>query len=123
MLSRRLWSITRFASLSQGVRRMSAIRVAAVAFLGLALVAGLAIAGDSVKSGPQVGQKVPGPFHPMNITGESAGEKACLYCKNGSNPVAMIFARECSDNLTRLIKQIDEATAKHQDAKMGSFVV
>ena len=102
---------------------MSAIRGAAVAFLGLALVAGLAIAGDSVKSGPQVGQKVPGPFHPLNLTGESAGEKACLFCKNGSNPVAMIFARECSDNLTKLIKQIDECTAKHKDARMGSFVV
>ena len=102
---------------------MSAIRVAAIAFLGLALVAGLAIAGDSVKSGPQVGQKVPGPFHPMNITGESAGEKACLYCKNGSNPVAMIFARESSTEVAKLIKKVDDCTAKHGDCKMGSFVV
>ena len=35
----------------------------------------------------------------------------------------MIFAREVSDPLTSLVKKIDEETAKHKDAKMGSFVV
>jgi hypothetical protein len=35
----------------------------------------------------------------------------------------MIFAREVSDPLTSLVKQIDSATALHADKKMGSFVV
>jgi hypothetical protein len=35
----------------------------------------------------------------------------------------MIFAREISDPLTSLVKQIDSATAKNSDRKMGSFVV
>jgi hypothetical protein len=35
----------------------------------------------------------------------------------------MIFARGISDPLTSLVKQIDSATAKHADSKMGSFVV
>ncbi len=35
----------------------------------------------------------------------------------------MIFAREISAPLTSLVKKVDEATAKHADAKMGSFVV
>jgi hypothetical protein len=35
----------------------------------------------------------------------------------------MIFAREVSDSLTSLVKQIDAATAKNSKAKMGSFVV
>ena len=35
----------------------------------------------------------------------------------------MIFAREISDPLTSLVKQIDSATALHADKKMGSFVV
>jgi hypothetical protein len=35
----------------------------------------------------------------------------------------MIFAREVSDPLTSLVKQIDSATAAHADKKMGSFVV
>ncbi|MCY2943994.1 MAG: hypothetical protein WCO91_08265 [Gemmataceae bacterium] len=35
----------------------------------------------------------------------------------------MIFAREISDNLTSLVKKIDEATVKNSDCSMGSFVV
>jgi len=35
----------------------------------------------------------------------------------------MIFAREISDDLTSLVKKIDEATAKNKSARMGSFVV
>jgi hypothetical protein len=35
----------------------------------------------------------------------------------------MIFAREISDPLTSLVKQIDSATASHSDCRMGSFVV
>jgi hypothetical protein len=92
---------------------------AAVAALALALPA----SAEHIKSGPQAGEKVPGPFHPVNITGEHKGEKFCLFCVNGENPVAMIFAREASPELTRLIKKIDEATAKNKDKAMGSFVV
>jgi hypothetical protein len=95
------------------------IRSAAVA---LVLFAGSALAGD-VKSGPQVGEKVPGPFHPLNINGEAAGKKNCLFCSNGQNPVAMIFARDVDSNVVELIKKIDEATVKNNGASMGSFVV
>jgi hypothetical protein len=35
----------------------------------------------------------------------------------------MIFAREVSDNLTSLVKKIDDATVKNSKARMGSFVV
>ena len=34
--------------------------------------------GDGLKSGPQVGKTIPGPFHPLNVTGEAAGKKNCL---------------------------------------------
>jgi hypothetical protein len=94
-----------------------------VALLGLALLAGTAWAAENLKSGPQTGQAVPGPFHPLNINGDNAGEKYCLFCKNGMNPVAMVFARECSEPLTKLIKEIDAATVKNRNAGMGSFVV
>jgi hypothetical protein len=35
----------------------------------------------------------------------------------------MVFARDCSENLEKLIKKIDACTAKHSDCKMGSFVI
>lgn len=80
-------------------------------------------AETSVKSGPQVGEELAGPFHPLNVNGKSAGKKACLYCSNGSNPVAMIFAREASPELAKLCKKIDAACEKNSSSKMGSFVV
>jgi hypothetical protein len=89
----------------------------------LALVIGVGVADEVLKSGPQVGQTVPGPFHPLNVTGAYAGEKHCLYCELGPAPVAMIFAREVSPSLTTLIKKIDAETAKNSKTAMGSFVV
>ena len=92
-------------------------------FLGLILATGVAVSDDAkgLKSGPQTGQRVPGPFHPDNITGENAGKKHCLYCQFQDAPVAMIFAREVSPNLTKLIKSIDSANGKNKT--MGSCVV
>ena len=73
--------------------------------LALALAIGVAFAEEkaAVKSGPQVGEKLAGPFHPLNVNGESAGEKSCLYCSNGAAPVAMIFARETSPEINHWV--------------------
>jgi len=43
-----------------------------------ALAAACEAQGDGLKSGPQVGTQIPGPFHPLNVTGEAAGKKNCL---------------------------------------------
>ena len=46
--------------------------------IGLAvLAAASAIAGDGLKSGPQVGKNIPGPFDVLNCNGKCAGEKNC----------------------------------------------
>jgi hypothetical protein len=84
---------------------------------------GVGLARETLVSGPQVGDEVPGPFQPLNVTGPDAGQKVCLYCKNGTNPVAMIFARDLSEPVTALIKKIDGATEQNQENHMGSFVV
>src|SRR5262245_66504313 len=89
--------------------------------LALGFAAGLVVAAG-VKSGPQEGEKGPGAFHPLNINGDNAGKKHCLFCENGDRAVAMIFARTVTLTLTKLIQEIDAATAK-SDGKMGNFVV
>ena len=91
----------------------------------VALVAGFSVAKDAeVTSGPQVGEKLPGPFTPLNINGKSAGEKHCLYCENGDNPVVMIFARNCECPMTAaLIKKVEACCAKNDDCQLGAFVV
>ncbi len=94
---------------------------------GAALVAVLmvssALAEGTAKSGPQVGQEVPGPFHPVNVTGEQAGKKACLYCANGPNPVAVVFARGVNPEVATLLQKLDQATEKNGKANMGSYAV
>jgi hypothetical protein len=98
--------------------------VAVALALSFAFLLGAAFANEAaVKSGPQVDEMVPGPFEPLNVTGDQAGKKNCLYCANGTNPVAMVFAREVTPTLTKLIKKIDEETCKNEGCKMGSFVV
>ena len=92
---------------------------AAVAALTLTLPA----AAGELKSGPQAGENVPGPFHPMNVTGENKGKKHCLFCSSGDSPVAMIFAREATPEVIALIKKIDAATVKNSKGEMKSFVV
>ena len=97
---------------------MTKIRIAG-SLVAVALMLSVAVAGDSLKSGPQTGDEIPGPFHPLNLTGAKAGEKNCLVCQNGGNPVAMIFAREVSEPLAVLVKKIDAATGEHKDAKVA----
>ncbi len=90
----------------------------------LSLVAVLGVYAQSgVKSGPQVGEKVPGPFHPLNINGESAGKKNCLYCANGNAPVAVVFARDLTPSVAKLIKKLDAVTVKNSGKSMGSYAV
>ncbi|MBX9584367.1 MAG: hypothetical protein K2X87_29050 [Gemmataceae bacterium] len=94
------------------------LAVAAVVALGGAVLAA------ELKSGPQAGQKVPGPFHPLNINGEAAGKKNCLFCSNGDNPVAVVFARNPDCPATqKLIKALDAAAVKNEKAEMGTFTV
>jgi hypothetical protein len=102
---------------------MQTSKVLAGLALCVALFAGSVLAADAVKSGPQVDKDVPGAFHPLNVTGEAAGQKNCLFCQNGQHPVAMIFARDVDPTVTKLIKKVDEATKKNAKAEMGSFVV
>jgi hypothetical protein len=95
----------------------------------LVLAAGcgpLAAANDTAgafKSGPQVGEKVPGPFEPYNVNGPSAGDEACLFCRFGNDPVAMVFARDTSGPVVALAKKLDEATVKNREARLGSCVI
>jgi len=80
--------------------------------------------GADLNFGPQAGDKVPGPFHPLNVNGEDAGKKACLYCKAGDDPTVAIFARSSDDAaLQKLIAMLDEVNTKYAKADLNTFVV
>jgi hypothetical protein len=48
------------------------------AFAATVLATACTVAGDGLKSGPQVGKSITTPFHPTNVTGAMAGKKHCL---------------------------------------------
>jgi hypothetical protein len=89
----------------------------------VALAAVALAAAPALKSGPQVGEKVPGPFEPLNVTGPDAGEKNCLFCKYGKAPVVMVFARDTSPTLTKLLQKLDAAARQHAAAELGACAV
>jgi hypothetical protein len=56
------------------MKRRLVVGACAVAMLAMS---GMVIA-QSLESGPQTGKRIPGPFHPLNVTGKQAGKKHCL---------------------------------------------
>lgn len=97
-------------------------RSALVSFVVALLSGGIALAG-SVKSGPQAGEKVPGPFKVLNVTGPEAGKTSCQYCNHGTRPVAVVFTKWITPEIAGLLKKIDAVTAANKEAGLGSFVV
>lgn len=54
--------------------------------------------------------------------GVEAGEALCYRCKYGSRPMVMVFARQTSEPVAKLVKELDSAVASNGDAQLKSFV-
>jgi hypothetical protein len=87
------------------------------------VLAAMSSAAEPVKSGPQVGAKVPGAFEPFNVTGTNAGEDCCLFCKFGVDPTVMIFAKDMSEPLTGLLKKLDELNVNYKKSDLGTCAI
>ncbi|MCC6418832.1 MAG: hypothetical protein IT429_11405 [Gemmataceae bacterium] len=103
-------------------------RAASLCGLAVLLLGGLGAAGEparrgAVKSSLQPGEMIPSAFHPLNVTGEHAGKEHCLVCENGLNPVVMVFARNVSEPLARLLVRLDTTADRHRKQSLGTFVV
>lgn len=86
----------------------------------------LAQPAGNIKSGPQPGSEVPGPFHALNLTGSHAGNPHCLVCEYGLRPVVAVFVRESalgSTAVKSLLPKLDEAVGKHPSTRLKGFVV
>jgi hypothetical protein len=77
-----------------------------------------------LKSGPQVGESIPGPFHFYNVNGAYTGNPHCLVCEYGLRPVAVVFARSVPESgkpLDNLLKKLDETVGKNQASEFRGF--
>lgn len=93
-----------------------------VSFIVALLSSGIAVAGP-VTSGPQAGEKVPGPFKVHNITGPQAGQTSCQYCSHGTRPVAVVFTTSITPEVAQLLKKLDTVTTMNKETGLGSFAV
>jgi hypothetical protein len=97
------------------------------ASLGLFFFGALATAQvpEEIKSGPQAGEFLPGPFHYVNANGIFANRPHCLVCEYGLRPTVAIFTHETepSKPLADLLQKLDAAVAKYHDAGLRCFAV
>lgn len=93
-----------------------------VGFAVLAAAAAMIAADKGLKSGLQVGE-APDAFNVRDITGPHKGKTLCYRCRYGGRPVVNVFARELTEELTTLIKLLDEKVARNEEKKMAGFVV
>jgi hypothetical protein len=88
----------------------------------LAVSAGFVVAAE-IQSGLEKGKSVP-PFVVKDVTGPNKdGDELCYRCRYGNQPVVSIFAKEMTEEVAQLSKELDNAVAKNRDQKMAGFVV
>jgi hypothetical protein len=84
---------------------------------------GFAVAAEKIESGLEKGASVP-PFYVKDVTGPAKdGDELCYRCRFGGQPVVTIFAKEMTDEVAALTKELDGVVAKNRDQKMAGFVV
>lgn len=73
----------------------------------------------------KVGNNLPGPFHPYNVTGPDKQRFHCLISEHGLEPMVMIFCKnvDFGDPLPSLLKRLDTAIDKNPSTSLGAFVV
>jgi hypothetical protein len=88
----------------------------------LAVSAGFVVAAE-IQSGLEKGKSVPA-FNVKDVTGPNKdGDELCYRCRYGNQPVVSIFAKEMTEEVAQLSKELDNVVAKNRDQKMAGFVV
>jgi hypothetical protein len=74
-----------------------------------------------------VGEGLPGPFNPLNVTNADlpgrAGTRNDYTEQYGADPVVLIFARELSGSLATLVRRLDVETARNRTARLRAILV
>jgi hypothetical protein len=74
-----------------------------------------------------VGENVPGPFNPLNVTNaespDCAGKRSDYIEQHGANPVILVFAREVSPAVLALAKKLDTAVSRNKATRLRAVLV
>lgn len=78
-------------------------------------------AAEPCISGLSLGQR-PGPYTFVMCTGPNRGQLHCHICENADRPAVIVFARNPSAPLGKLVGRLDKALGEHKDAKLNAWV-
>jgi hypothetical protein len=102
--------------------RFTQFRLTAIVLFGSALLLVAADLPSGLKSGLQVGERIP-TFYVRAITGPLQSKSVCYVCRNGDRPVVMVLVQEVTPELRKLLKGIDELVDTHRADGLRSFGV
>jgi hypothetical protein len=77
---------------------------------------------DSLKQGDSIGVFYVTKVAGAEDDGVEPGEDLCYRCRYGSSPMVMVFARDTGGKVTDLIKQIDTAVARNEEARLRGLL-
>src|SRR5688572_27906454 len=82
------------------------------------LACGPLLAAPELKSGPQVGERLPGSFHSVSVVDagkpDLSGRRWDHVERYGANPAVPVLARTDSDSSTKTLKRVDVAIGLHR---------
>ncbi len=90
-------------------------------FIVVLALASAASAIEPCQSGTPVGQR-PGPYSFTLSTGAARGQAQCFICETADRPAVVVFARDLSEPLGKLVGQLDKAVADHKKDDLRGWV-
>src|SRR5450755_1035123 len=98
------------------------MRSAIASFILLATVLpGVVRSTEPCTSGLTTGQR-PGPYSSIVSVGAERGESHCFICDTAEHPAVVLFARNLSDPLGKLVAGLDKAVSDNKSADLRSWV-
>jgi hypothetical protein len=90
-----------------------------LARLLLPLIVTTAVLADDgpCKSGLRERQR-PGPYTSIVAVGPQRGQAHCFICEAADRPTVIVFARQLSEPLGKLVHQLDKALGEHKDLRV-----
>lgn len=89
--------------------------------IALFFLAGAGLAGEPCVSGLKPGKR-PGPYSALVSVGVERGQQHCFVCETADRPAVIVFARQLSEPLGKLVRGLDKARADHKDADLRAWV-
>jgi hypothetical protein len=94
------------------------MKVLAVFLCAGSFVCSAPLTAEELKSGPQVGARLPGPFQAITVVHaekpDLPGKKSDYVEEYGQSPVVLIVARMDNDPLTMLLQRVDAEVARYK---------